>query len=70
MAVKTYLESLGLTAGRLSTEGASTSNPVASNNTRAGRKQNRRVEISSKECNLPQINTRKRLLLRGRFLFL
>ena len=36
-------------AGRLSTEGASTSNPVASNNTRAGRKQNRRVEISSKE---------------------
>ena len=49
MAVKTYLESLGLTAGRLSTEGASTSNPAASNNTRAGRKQNRRVEISSKE---------------------
>ena len=49
MAVKTYLESLGLAAGRLSTEGASTSNPAASNNTRAGRKQNRRVEISSKE---------------------
>ena len=49
MAVKNYLESLGLTAGRLSTEGASTSNPAASNDTRAGRKQNRRVEISSKE---------------------
>jgi outer membrane protein OmpA-like peptidoglycan-associated protein len=49
MAVKTYLESLGLAAGRLSTVGASTSNPVASNSTRAGRKQNRRVEVSSKE---------------------
>ena len=49
MAVKNYLESLGLAADRLATKGASTSNPVASNNTSAGRKQNRRVEISSKE---------------------
>jgi OOP family OmpA-OmpF porin len=48
-AVKDYLESIGLTAGRLSTVGSSDRNPIASNNTRAGRKQNRRVEISSKE---------------------
>jgi len=48
-AVKDYLVSLGISTDKLSVVGASSSNPVASNNTRAGRKQNRRVEISSKE---------------------
>jgi OOP family OmpA-OmpF porin len=48
-AVKDYLESKGVTAGRISAVGSSDSNPVAANNTKSGRQQNRRVEISLQE---------------------
>ena len=48
-AIKDYLISQGLSSGRLSVVGSGESAPIASNNTRAGRKENRRVEISSKE---------------------
>ena len=42
-AVKLYLVSQGIDAGVLSTEGFGSANPIASNDTREGRVQNRRV---------------------------
>ncbi|WP_248724461.1 OmpA family protein [Seonamhaeicola sp. ML3] len=45
-AVKDYLTSHGVDATRLSSKGYGESTPVASNKTRAGRAQNRRVEIN------------------------
>jgi len=44
-AVRTWLESHGVAAGRLTTVGYGESKPVADNGTVAGRQQNRRVEI-------------------------
>lgn len=44
-AVKAYLVSKGVPADRIKTEGKGESQPVASNQTRDGRAQNRRVEI-------------------------
>jgi OOP family OmpA-OmpF porin len=44
-AVKAYLVSKGLDGSRIDTRGAGDTQPVASNNTAAGRAQNRRVEI-------------------------
>ncbi len=44
-AVKAYLVSQGITETRVSTEGLGFEFPVASNETNAGRQQNRRVEI-------------------------
>lgn len=44
-AVKAYLVSKGIPAGKIYTEGKGESKPVASNKTREGRAQNRRVEI-------------------------
>lgn len=44
-AVKAYLVSKGVPAGQIKTEGKGESQPVASNQTRDGRAQNRRVEI-------------------------
>jgi OOP family OmpA-OmpF porin len=44
-AVKAYLVSKGLDGSRIDTKGAGDTQPVASNNTAAGRAQNRRVEI-------------------------
>ena len=44
-AVKAYLVSKGVPADRIKTEGKGESQPVASNQTREGRTQNRRVEI-------------------------
>ena len=44
-AVKAYLVSKGVPADRIKTEGKGESQPVASNQTREGRAQNRRVEI-------------------------
>lgn len=44
-AVKAYLVSKGVPADQIKTEGQGESNPVASNKTREGRAQNRRVEI-------------------------
>jgi outer membrane protein OmpA-like peptidoglycan-associated protein len=44
-AVKNYLISQGISAERISSEGYGIENPIASNNTAAGRAQNRRVEI-------------------------
>ena len=44
-AVKAYLVSKGVPAGQIRTEGKGESQPVASNQTRDGRAQNRRVEI-------------------------
>lgn len=47
-AVKAYLVSQGLDGSRIDTKGAGDSQPVASNQTAAGRAQNRRVEIDIK----------------------
>ncbi len=44
-AVKSYLVSKGVAADRVYTEGKGETQPVASNKTRDGRQQNRRVEI-------------------------
>jgi OOP family OmpA-OmpF porin len=44
-SVKTYLVSKGIAADRIYVEGKGESSPVASNKTREGRAQNRRVEI-------------------------
>lgn len=44
-AVKSYLASNGVDAGRLTTQGRGQSEPIADNNTADGRAQNRRVEI-------------------------
>lgn len=45
MAVKSVLTEEGLKANRLETEGYGEKYPIASNDTKAGRQQNRRVEI-------------------------
>lgn len=45
-AVRDYLVSKGIAADRLSTQGVSSDNPVASNDTEEGRFQNRRIEFS------------------------
>lgn len=45
-AVKKYLESKGVTAGRLTAAGFGEDKPVASNKTTAGKAENRRVEIN------------------------
>lgn len=44
-AVKQYLIDKGVDASRLAAEGYGIANPIADNNTRAGRAQNRRVEL-------------------------
>src|SRR5690606_35227248 len=44
-SVKNYLVSKGIAADRIYTEGKGETSPVASNATREGRAQNRRVEI-------------------------
>ncbi len=44
-SVKTYLVSKGIDANRIYVEGKGETSPVASNSTREGRAQNRRVEI-------------------------
>lgn len=46
VSVKTYLENLGLSASRMKTKGHGQVQPVASNQTKEGRQQNRRVEIT------------------------
>lgn len=43
--VKNYLSNSGVDAGRMASQGFAWDNPVASNDTEAGRAQNRRVEI-------------------------
>lgn len=44
-AVAAYLRSLGVAPGRMTTRGAGESEPIATNGTRAGRAQNRRIEF-------------------------
>ena len=45
-SVDSYLKSCGVSASQIkSVEGQGSSNPVASNDTKAGRQQNRRVEV-------------------------
>ena len=44
-AVKGWLQSNGIDAGRISVNAIGEARPVASNSTEAGRQQNRRVEI-------------------------
>jgi outer membrane protein OmpA-like peptidoglycan-associated protein len=45
MTVKNYMESKGIAASRMTTKGYGETKPVASNKTKAGRAENRRVEI-------------------------
>lgn len=45
-SVKSYLMTIGMESSRLISVGYGESRPIASNNTRAGRQENRRVEIS------------------------
>jgi outer membrane protein OmpA-like peptidoglycan-associated protein len=47
-AVRDYLVANGISAARLTAEGFGESNPIANNKTRAGRKENRRVEVKLK----------------------
>ena len=46
MAVADYMESEGIEASRITTKGWGKTKPVASNKTKEGRAQNRRVEIT------------------------
>jgi OOP family OmpA-OmpF porin len=46
-SVKAYLVKKGVAADRISTQGVASARPVADNKTKAGRAQNRRVEITS-----------------------
>jgi outer membrane protein OmpA-like peptidoglycan-associated protein len=48
-SVKDYLISIGMDRDRLTSEGYGPARPIATNNTAAGRQQNRRVEISLKK---------------------
>ena len=43
--VKSYLSNSGVASNRMTSQGFAWDNPVASNDTEAGRAQNRRVEI-------------------------
>ncbi|MFA5171537.1 MAG: OmpA family protein [Sulfuriferula sp.] len=45
MTVKRYMESKGIASGRMTTKGYGETKPIASNKTKAGRAENRRVEI-------------------------
>jgi len=45
-AVADYQKSLGVAGSRVSTVGLGESNPIASNDTEDGRRQNRRVEVA------------------------
>lgn len=49
-AVAQYLVSKGVSSGRISAKGYGASSPIASNDTAAGKQQNRRVEISIYEA--------------------
>ena len=46
MAVKDYLVSQGIAADRLTAVGKGEADPIASNDTKEGRAQNRRVEFN------------------------
>ncbi len=48
-SVKDYLTTIGMDGNRLTSEGYGEERPIATNNTAAGRQQNRRVEISLKK---------------------
>jgi OOP family OmpA-OmpF porin len=48
-AVKKFLVSKGVKAGRITTSGVGSKQPIASNDTEEGRTKNRRVEITVKE---------------------
>ena len=45
-SVSNYIKSLGVVGGRITTVGYGPDQPVADNNTKAGRQQNRRVEVA------------------------
>jgi outer membrane protein OmpA-like peptidoglycan-associated protein len=46
MSAKSYLVSMGIPSDRIRTAGKGEAEPIASNETEAGRQQNRRVEIA------------------------
>jgi len=48
-SVMQYLTTIGIPGSRLTSEGYGETRPIATNNTKAGRQQNRRVEISLKK---------------------
>jgi len=52
-SVVTYLESRGISAGRLKASGAGELKPIADNSTREGRALNRRVVLSRTDCDAP-----------------
>jgi len=58
-SVKAYLVKKGVAADRISTKGEGFSRPVASNKTKAGRAQNRRVEITSVVKEAKQVRVTK-----------
>lgn len=53
LAVARYLEKLGMPLGRIQWEGYGSSRPIASNETEAGRSQNRRVEFLIRRTRQP-----------------
>jgi len=52
-SVVAYLETRGISAGRLKASGAGESQPIADNSTREGRALNRRVVLSRTDCDKP-----------------
>jgi len=55
-AVATYLRGLGMPAGRIRWQGYGASQPIASNNTEAGRSRNRRVEFVIRKADTAAAN--------------
>lgn len=59
LAVARYLENLGMPLGRIQWEGYGSSRPVATNETEAGRSQNRRVEFVIRKMRQPLPDSEK-----------
>ncbi|EPB65457.1 OmpA family protein, partial [Ancylostoma ceylanicum] len=62
-AVVSYLKGKGIAANRLTAEGYGSSQPVATNNTAAGRQENRLTDIEGKEFDLASLKGKKVMIV-------